>query len=137
MLLWLPSLFTCLFYNAFSQCVQALVIDLDHLPAYAGNVAFGFSHGHADALHDDFIVLIDQLGGAVARGKRSNLLAVLDELHTYALAQAAVGLLGFHLDLLQHNPLGLGTAFQRIGPLFQAHGRANEPFIMPSARYAS
>ena len=42
----------------------------------------------------------------------SNLLAVLDELHTHTLSDGGVWLLGLNTNLLEHNALGVGRTLQ-------------------------
>src|SRR3989338_3245895 len=78
-------LLSCLLDLALEQCVKALIVYFDDLPANAGEISLGLSHGAANRLHKDLIVLIDHLLGAIARHECGDLLAVFHQLDSHAL----------------------------------------------------
>merc|ERR1712017_22536 len=54
-------------------------------------------------------------GVARATESRHQHLTVLDQLHTNALTDGRVRLLGLHTNLLKHNALGMGGSGERVG----------------------
>lgn len=52
-------------------------------------------------------VLIDKGETTIVGHESGNLLAIFDQLHTHALADSRVRLLGFNTNLLEHNALGV------------------------------
>ena len=66
---------------------------------------------------ENLVIFIDEVEATVIGDESSNLLTVLDELYTYALAYSGVGLLGLDTNLLENNPLGVRAACERLRPL--------------------
>ena len=60
-------------------------------------------------------VLINVVEATIAGDEGGDLLAVLDELHTGALTDSGVGLLGLNTDLLNDNTLGHGGSTEGVG----------------------
>ena len=56
----------------------------------------------------DLVVLLHEVKTAVVGDEGGDLLAVLDELHSDALPDSRVGLLGLNSNLLEHNSLHKG-----------------------------
>src|SRR3989338_9100156 len=110
-----PCSLPCLLYPALEEGVQALVVDLDDLPADAGKVPLRLAHGPADGLHPDLVVLVNQLGGPVSRAEGGYLPPVLDQLDAGALPHRGSGLLGLDLDLLDDDAFRLRRAFKGVG----------------------
>ena len=102
---------------------------LGDLETNTGNVTLGVPTA-TETGHENLVVLIDEVEATIVGNESSNLLAVLDELHTNALAHSGVGLLGLDTDLLEHNPLGVRAAGERLGPLL-AQVRALVPLVSP------
>jgi len=57
-------------FTTINEFVEADAVNCDDFPAYAGDVAHGAAAGSADAFHDDFVVFVDEVEGAVAGQKR-------------------------------------------------------------------
>lgn len=72
--------------------------DLDDLEADTGNVTLGLS-ATTETGNEDLVVLVGEVQATVVGNEGSDLLAVLDELDTNALANSGVGLLGLNTDL--------------------------------------
>jgi len=66
---------------------------LGDLETNTGNVTLGVPTA-TETGHENLVVLIDEVEATIVGNESSNLLAVLDELHTNALAHSGVGLLG-------------------------------------------
>src|SRR5688572_3666170 len=77
---------------------------LDHLEADAGNVTDGVSLS-TESRHQDLVVLLDVVEAAVTRHEGGDLLSVLDQLDTDALANGRVGLFRLDADFLQDDAL--------------------------------
>lgn len=73
--------------------------DLDDLEADTGNVTLGLS-ATTETGDEDLVVLVGEVQATVVGDEGSDLLAVLDELDTNALANSGVGLLGLNTDLI-------------------------------------
>jgi hypothetical protein len=104
--------------------------DLDDLEADTGDITLGLT-ATTEAGDEDLVVLVDEVKATVVledrpksriaeakwsethRHEGGDLLAVLDELHTHALADGGVGLLSLDADLLKDNALGVGRATGR------------------------
>ena len=69
----------------------------------------------AETGNEHLVVLLNVVEATVTRHKSGNLLAVLDQLHTDALANGRVGLLGLNTKLLDNNALGVRGASKRVG----------------------
>ena len=59
----------------------------------------------SEAADQHLIVLLDKVQATVIGDEGGDLLAVLDQLHTNALPDSRVGLLGLNADLLEDNSL--------------------------------
>ena len=66
--------------------------------------------------NEHFVVLIDEAQSTVAWDVRSNSLVVLFKLHSDALTNGGVGLLGFDSDLFYDNTSGLRRASEGLLP---------------------
>lgn len=73
--------------------------DLDDLEADTGNVTLGLS-ATTETGDEDLVVLVGEVQATVVGDEGSDLLAVLDELDTNALANSGVGLLGLNTNLI-------------------------------------
>ena len=89
---------------------------LHDLETDTGNVTLGVA-GATETSDKNLVVLIDEVKATVVGHEGSDLLTVLDELHTHALTHSGVGLLRLDTDLLKNDPLGVGAAGERLGPL--------------------
>ena len=65
---------------------------------------------------EHFVVLVDEAESTVAGHVRSNSLVVLFQLHSDALSNGGVGLLGFDSDLFDDNTSGLRRAGEGLLP---------------------
>lgn len=65
--------------------------------------------------NQDLVVFLDVVQATIPGHEGGDLLAVLDELHSDALADGGVRLLGFDADLFQHDSLGVGGSGERVG----------------------
>merc|ERR1719188_2823518 len=95
------------------QRAQATTCDLHHLEADARDVAHGVAAA-AEARDEHFVVLIDEVEAAIPRHERGDLFAVLDQLHTAALADGGIRLLRLDADLLDDDALRVGGAAEGI-----------------------
>ena len=59
-------------------------------------------------------VLVDEGEATIVGHEGGDLFAVLDQLHTHALADGGVRLLGLNTDLLEHNALGVRRGGERL-----------------------
>ena len=66
--------------------------------------------------NEHFVILIDEAESTVAGDVRSNSLVVLFELHSDALTNGGVGLLGFDSNFLNDNTSGLRRASEGLLP---------------------
>ena len=67
----------------------------DHLETDSRNITHGMT-GTAETGNQHLVVLIHVVQATITRHEGSDLLAVLDQLHTDALTNGRVGLLGLH-----------------------------------------
>lgn len=65
--------------------------------------------------HQHLVVLLDVVQATVVGHEGGDLLAVLDQLHTHALANSRVGLFGFDANLLENDALSVGSTTERVG----------------------
>lgn len=77
---------------------------LDHLEANSGNISDGVSLS-TESGHKNLVVLFDVVQATVTRHESSDLLSVLDQLDTDALANGGVRLFGLDTDLFQDDSL--------------------------------
>src|SRR5207245_4044993 len=97
-----------LLFPALHELLQGDVVHLDDLVPDPGDVPVRPSHPPADPLHEDLVVLVDEVDRAVPDRERGDLPPVLHELDLHALPERGVRLLRLDRDLLQHDPLRLG-----------------------------
>ena len=95
------------------QGVQANAGDLDDLETNSGLVSDGLA-GAAASSDEHLIVLLHKVKATIIGHEGSNLLSVLNQLHTSALTNSGVRLLGLNADLLQHDALGVGRASEGV-----------------------
>uniref|UniRef100_A0AAG5CV59 Secreted protein n=1 Tax=Anopheles atroparvus TaxID=41427 RepID=A0AAG5CV59_ANOAO len=95
------------------QRQQGNVGHLHHLEADSGNITDGVTLA-TESGNQHLVVLLDVVQATIPGHERGNLLAVLDQLHTDALADGGVRLLGLDADLFQHDSLGVGRSGERI-----------------------
>ena len=81
-------------------------------------------------------VLIDEVQATVIGDEGADLLTVLDELHTAALTDGGVRLLGLDTDLLHDNALGVGGVGERVGLPHRAEVGLLVLQVSPSGHYA-
>src|SRR5439155_620215 len=110
------------------ELVQGDVVHLDHLVPDSGDVPVRPAHPPADALHEDLVVLVDEVDRAVPDRECGDLPAVLHELDLHALSEGRVRLLRLDRDLLEDDPLRLGGTLQGVGLLLELE---DPPFVVP------
>ena len=93
-----------------------MLTHLYNLETDTGNITLCVA-GTTKTGDENLVVFIDEVEATVIGDESSNLLTVLDELYTYALAYSGVGLLGLDTNLLENNPLGVRAACKRLCPL--------------------
>ena len=111
-----PDLSTGLLLLLLEEGEEADTGHLGDLETHAGNITLGVA-GATETSDKNLVVLIDEVKATVVGHEGSDLLTVLDKLHTHALTHSGVGLLRLDTDLLKNDPLGVGAAGERLGPL--------------------
>jgi hypothetical protein len=86
--------------------------DLCNLEANSWNITDGVTLT-TETRHQDFIVIIAKSQTTIARNEGSDLLAVLDQLHTDALTNSRVRLLGLNTDFFRHDTLGVRSSLNK------------------------
>ena len=86
-----------------------------HLETHSGNISHGVART-TESSNQHLIVLIHVVQATIARNESGDLLAVLDQLHTHALTNGRVGLLGLHSPRHYSEPKTTYT-FSRTIPL--------------------
>ena len=98
--------------------------DAHHLETDSRNITHSVTRT-TETSNEHLVVLVHVVQATIAGNEGSDLLAVLDELHTHALTNGRVGLLGFHatcsyktdekhLHLLEDNALSHGSATEDV-----------------------
>ena len=87
----------------------------DHLETDSRNITHGVTRT-TETGNQHLVVLVHVVKATIARNEGSDLLAVLDELHTHALTNGRVGLLGLHTAII-HEIKGIAYTFSRTIPL--------------------
>ena len=87
--------------------------DLLNLESHTWNITDGVTLT-TETGNEHFVVLIDEGESTVTGDVRSNSLVVLFELHSDALTNGGVGLLGFDSNLLNNNASGLRRASEGL-----------------------
>lgn len=105
--------------------------DLDDLETNAGNISLGLTLT-TESRDEDLVVLVDVSEGTVPRDEGSDLLSVLDELHSDGLTNGRVGLLGLNTETLNDDTLGVGSSSKRIGLQGSTEVGLLEILIVPS-----
>src|SRR2546425_2761648 len=113
---------------ALHELLQGDVVHLDDLVLDPGDVPVRPAHPTADPLHEDLVVLVDEVDRAVPDRERGDLPPILHELDLHALPERGVRLLRLDRDLLQHDPLRLGRALERIRFLLEVE---DPPLVVP------
>ena len=90
------------------------------LKTAAGNISLRLA-SLTETGDEDLVVLVNVVEATVSGHEASNLLAVLDQLHSDTLTNGRVRLLGLKTDLLHNNTLGHAGASQGVG-LHVTHG---------------
>ena len=94
---------------------QGSASDLLNLESHTWNITDGVTLT-TETGNEHFVVLIDEAESTVTGDVRSNSLVVLFELHSDALTNGGVGLLGFDSNLLNNNASGLRRASEGLLP---------------------
>ena len=87
----------------------------DHLETDSRNITHSVTRT-TETGNQHLVVLVHVVQATIARNEGSDLLAVLDELHTDALSNGRVGLLGLHTAII-HEIKGIAYTFSRTIPL--------------------
>ena len=88
--------------------------DLDDLEADTWNISDGVS-GTTESSNENLVVILNEGEATVTGDESGDLLSVLDELNTDALADSRVRLLGLNTELLKHDSLGVGGSREGVG----------------------
>jgi hypothetical protein len=102
------------FLLALEECEQRNVGNLDDLEPDSGNITDGVTLT-TESGNKDFVVLFDEVETTVVRDEGHDLLAVIDQLDTHALADSGVRLLGFDTDLFKNDSLSVRSASEGVG----------------------
>ena len=94
---------------------QGSASDLLNLESHTWNITDGVTLT-TETGNEHFVVLIDEGESTVTGDVRSNSLVVLFKLHSDALTNGGVGLLGFDSNLLNNNASGLRRASEGLLP---------------------
>ena len=97
------------------QSEQRGLGDADHLETDSRNITHSVTRT-TETGNQHLVVLVHVVQATIARNEGSDLLAVLDELHTHALTNGGVGLLGFHTAAIHETKESTYT-FSRTMPL--------------------
>ena len=89
--------------------------DANHLETDSRNITHSVTRT-TETGNQHLVVLVHVVQATIARNEGSDLLAVLDELHTHALTNGRVGLLGLHTAII-HEIKGIAYTFSRTIPL--------------------
>ena len=108
------SLVTWLLLLAAVEGIEADRGDLDDLEADSGKITDGVT-GTAEAGDENLVVLLNEVEATVIGNEADDLLTVLDELDTDALANSGVRLLGLDTNLLEDDTLGVGRSTEGVG----------------------
>ena len=87
----------------------------DHLETDSRNITHSVTRT-TETGNQHLVVLVHVVQTTIARNEGSDLLAVLDQLHTHALTNGGVGLLGLHTATL-HEKKSFAYTFSRTMPL--------------------
>ena len=87
----------------------------DHLETDSRNITHSVTRT-TETGNQHLVVLVHVVQATIARNEGSDLLAVLDQLHTHALTNGGVGLLSLHTAII-HEIKGIAYTFSRTIPL--------------------
>ena len=87
----------------------------DHLETDSRNITHGVTRT-TETGNQHLVVLVHVVQATIARNEGSDLLAVLDQLHTHALTNGGVGLLGLHTAMIREIK-EIAYTFSRTIPL--------------------
>ena len=102
-----------LLLDSLEESEQRHARHLHDLETDSGDISHGVS-GTSESSNEHLVVLLDEVQAAITGHEGSDLLAVLDQLHTHALADSGVRLLGLNSELLQHDALGVGSTTEGV-----------------------
>ena len=97
------------------QSEQRGLGDADHLETDSRNITHSVTRT-TETGNQHLVVLVHVVQATIAGNEGSDLLAVLDELHTHALTNGRVGLLGLHTATI-HETTEIAYTFSRTMPL--------------------
>ena len=84
------------------QSKERRLRDAHHLETDSRNISDGVTRT-TESSNQDLVVLVHKVQATIARHEGSDLLSVLDQLHTHALTNGRVGLLGLHSAIVSHS----------------------------------
>merc|ERR1719382_1093604 len=88
------------------ECAQAAACHLHDLEPDARDISDGVATA-AEARDEHLVIFVDEVQAAIPWNEGRNLLAILDQLNTAALADRGVRLLRLNADLLNDDALGM------------------------------
>lgn len=114
---------------------ETSVGDLDDLETNAGNISLGLTLT-TETRDEDLVVLVDVCEGTVPRDEGSDLLTVLDKLHSDSLTNGRVRLLSLDTETLNNNTLSVRSTTKRIGLQGSTEVSLLEILIVPALHSA-
>jgi hypothetical protein len=128
-----------LYFSSFCLSVQLFLLSLEqsqerdtanlhNLESNTGDITDSVSRS-TKASYQHFIVLIHKVQATISGDESSDLLGVLDELHSHALSNGRVGLFGLNTDLLEDNTLSHTSTSEGVG-LSGGDGVSLVPFLL-------
>ena len=98
------------------ESAEATSSDFDDLESDSGKITDGVSRS-TETGNEDLVVLVNEGHTTIPWDEGGDSLVVLFQLHSHALSDGRVRLLGFDSNLLDHDACGVGGLLERLLPL--------------------